>query len=152
MGISTIPYRKFSAACCHASRALRKIEAMLADTGADRKKELIIAGGYNIYPGEVEEVPYQHPKVKEAVCYGMPDEYRGETVKVTIVAKEGELLTQEEIVEFCRDKLAKYKMPKKVEFRKELPKSMIGKVLRRVLVEKEKAKNKKGRTGACSGE
>ncbi|MEE8385525.1 MAG: long-chain fatty acid--CoA ligase, partial [Dehalococcoidia bacterium] len=68
----------------------------------DRKKELILAGGYNIYPREVEEILYEHPKVKEAVCYGIPDEYRGETVKVAIVLKDGESATAEEIIEFCR--------------------------------------------------
>ncbi len=109
----------------------------------DRKKELILAGGYNIYPSEVEEVLYEHPKVKEAACFGVPDPYRGQTVKVAIVLKEGESATPEEIIEFCRERLARYKVPKLVEFRTELPKSLIGKVLRRVLVEEEEAKRKK---------
>ena len=108
----------------------------------DRKKEMIIAGGYNIYPREVEEVLYEHEKIKEAVCYGVPDAYRGETVKVAIVLKEGQTATPEEITEYCRTKLAKFKVPKMVEFRQELPKSPIGKVLRRVLVEEEKKKAK----------
>lgn len=103
----------------------------------DRKKELIIAGGYNIYPREVEEVLYEHPKVKEVACYGVPDPYRGQTVKVAIVLKEGQTATEEEIIEFCRERLARYKIPKLVEFRTELPKSPIGKVLRRVLMEEE---------------
>jgi long-chain acyl-CoA synthetase len=106
----------------------------------DRKKEMIIAGGYNIYPREIEEVLYEHPKVKEAVAYGVPHPYRGETVKVAIVLKEGETATPEEIIEFCRERLARFKVPKIVEFRDSLPKSLIGKVLRRVLVEEEKAK------------
>jgi long-chain acyl-CoA synthetase len=106
----------------------------------DRKKEMIIAGGYNIYPREIEEVLYEHPKVKEAVAYGVPHPYRGETVKVAIVLKEGETATPEEIIEFCRERLARFKVPKIVEFRESLPKSLIGKVLRRVLVEEEKAK------------
>jgi long-chain acyl-CoA synthetase len=106
----------------------------------DRKKEMIIAGGFNVYPREIEEVIYEHPKVKEAVCYGAPDEYRGQTIKVCIVLKEGETATPEEIVDFCRPRLAKFKMPKLIEFRDDLPKSLIGKVLRRVLVEEEKAK------------
>jgi long-chain acyl-CoA synthetase len=106
----------------------------------DRKKELILAGGYSIYPSEIEEVLYEHPKVKEAVCYGVPDPYRGQTVKVAIVLKGGEIATPEEIIEFCRERLARYKVPKLVEFRKELPKSLIGKALRRVLVEEEEAK------------
>ncbi len=103
----------------------------------DRKKELILAGGYNIYPREIEEVLYEHPKIKEAVCYGIPDEYRGQTVKCAIVLKEGQSATEEEIIEFCRPNLARYKVPKIIEFRSELPKSLIGKVLRRVLVEEE---------------
>ena len=106
----------------------------------DRKKEMIIAGGYNIYPREIEEVLYEHPKVKEAVAYGVPHPYRGETVKVAIVLKEGETATAEEIIKFCRERLARFKVPKIVEFRESLPKSLIGKVLRRVLVEEEKAK------------
>jgi long-chain acyl-CoA synthetase len=106
----------------------------------DRKKEMIIAGGFNIYPREVEEVLYEHPKVKEAVCFGVPDPYRGETVKVCIVLREGEGATPEEITEFCRTRLARFKVPKLVEFRKELPKSLVGKVLRRVLVEEGDAK------------
>jgi len=109
----------------------------------DRKKEMIIAGGYNIYPREVEEVLYEHEKIKEAACYGVPDEYRGETVKIAVVLKEGQTATPEEITEYCKTKLAKYKVPKKIEFRKELPKSPIGKVLRRVLVEEEKKKAQK---------
>ena len=104
----------------------------------DRKKEMILAGGYNIYPREVEEVLYEHPKVKEAVCYGIPDPYRGQTVKVCIVLKEGESAAPEEITEFCRTRLARFKLPRQVEFREELPKSPIGKVLRRALVEEER--------------
>lgn len=106
----------------------------------DRKKEMIIAGGFNIYPRDVEEVLYEHPKVKEAACFGVPDPYRGQTVKVVIVLKDGTSATEEEIIEFCRPRLARYKIPKLVEFTDELPKSLIGKVLRRVLVEREKAK------------
>jgi long-chain acyl-CoA synthetase len=111
----------------------------------DRKKEMIIAGGYNIYPREIEEILYEHPKVKEAVCYGVPDEYRGQTVKCSIVLKEGQTSTPEEIIEFCKPNLAKYKVPKLIEFRDELPKSLIGKVLRRVLVEEEEAKHKQAK-------
>lgn len=108
----------------------------------DRKKDMIIAGGYNIYPREIDEVLYQHPKVAEAVAVGIPDEYRGETVKAFVVPKEGETLTEEDIIEFCKEKLAAYKTPKKVEFRSELPKSAVGKILRKVLREEEAAKNK----------
>ena len=110
----------------------------------DRKKDMIIAGGFNIYPRDIEEVLYEHPKVKEAVCYGVPDPYRGQTVKVAIVLKEGESATEEEIIEFCRSRLARYKIPKLIEFRDSLPKSLIGKVLRRVLMEEEEKKSKAG--------
>ena len=106
----------------------------------DRKKDMIIAGGFNIYPRDVEEVLYQHPKVKEAVVAGIPDPYRGETVKAYIVLKEGETATAEEIIEFCRGNMAKYKVPTAVEFRTELPKTIVGKILRRMLVEEEKKK------------
>ena len=99
-----------------------------------------------ILPRDVEEVLYEHDKVKECVCYGVPDSYRGETVKVCVVLKEGQTATPEEITEYCRAKLAKFKVPKLVEFRSELPKSPIGKVLRRVLVEEEKQKQKGDRT------
>ncbi len=106
----------------------------------DRKKDIIIASGYNIVPREVEEVLYAHPKVQEAVVAGVPDPYRGETVKAYIVLKEGETATPEEIIAFCKERLAPYKVPKLVEFRSELPKSAVGKFLRRVLVEEEKRK------------
>ena len=106
----------------------------------DRKKDLIISGGFKIYPREVEEVLYQHPRVQEAVAYGIPDPYRGEQVKVIIVPQPGARLTAEEIVEYCQPRLASYKLPKIVEFRTELPKSMVGKVLRRLLREEEAEK------------
>jgi long-chain acyl-CoA synthetase len=101
----------------------------------ERKKDMIIAAGYNIYPREVEEVLYQHPGVKEAVAFGVPDAYRGETVKVVIVPQDGVPLTAEEIKAHCQGELAVYKVPTIVEFRRELPKSLVGKVLRRVLKE-----------------
>ncbi len=103
----------------------------------DRKKDMIIAGGFNIYPREVDEVLFEHPKVMEAVTVGIPDEYRGETVKVYVVLKPGEECTEDEIISFCRERLAPYKAPKMVEFRTELPKTMVGKVLRRALREEE---------------
>ncbi|GBF33053.1 long-chain-fatty-acid--CoA ligase [Desulfocucumis palustris] len=104
----------------------------------DRKKDLVIAGGYNIYPREVEEVLYEHPKVKEAVVAGVPDKYRGETLKAYIILKDNETASDQEIIKFCQERLAKYKVPKKIEFRQELPKTMVGKILRRVLVEEER--------------
>ena len=106
----------------------------------DRKKDMIIAGGYNIYPREIDEVLYQHPKVAEAVAVGIADEYRGETIKAFVVPREGETLTEEDIIAFCREKLAAYKAPKMVEFRTELPKSAVGKILRKVLRDEEAAK------------
>jgi long-chain acyl-CoA synthetase len=99
----------------------------------DRKKDMIICGGYNVYPRDVEEVLYKHPAVQEAAVLGVPDEYRGETVRAFIVLKEGQAATAEEIIAFCGEHLARYKVPTAVEFRTELPKSAVGKVLRREL-------------------
>jgi long-chain acyl-CoA synthetase len=110
----------------------------------DRKKDMIVASGYNVYPREVEEVLFEHPDVAEAVAVGIPDEYRGETVKAYVVKRSGALTTEEEIAVFCADHLAPYKAPKVVEFREELPKSAVGKLLRRVLVEEERAKMASG--------
>ncbi|HWQ70569.1 MAG TPA: long-chain fatty acid--CoA ligase [Patescibacteria group bacterium] len=109
-------------------------------TIVDRKKEMIIAGGFNVYPREVEEPLYEHPSIKEAVAVGLPDPYRGETVKVYIVLKEGERATEQEIIDFCKQRMAKHKVPTLVEFRQELPKTLVGKVLRRTLREAEMAK------------
>jgi long-chain acyl-CoA synthetase len=108
----------------------------------DRKKDMIIASGFNIYPRDIEEVLYEYPKIKEAAVAGIPDEYRGETVKAYIVLKEGETATEEEIIHFCKENLAKYKVPKMIEFRPALPKTIVGKVLRRTLVEEELKKQK----------
>jgi long-chain acyl-CoA synthetase len=107
----------------------------------DRKKDMILgAGGYNIYPREVEEALYQHPKVKECAAVGIPVPGKGERVKAFVVLKAGETATEEEILEFCRENLAGYKVPRFIEFRDELPMTMVGKVLRRVLLEEEKKK------------
>ncbi len=106
----------------------------------DRKKDMVIAGGYNIYPRDIDEVLYQHPKVAEAVAVGVNDEYRGETIKAYVVLQPGETATEKEITDFCREKLAAYKVPKLVEFRPELPKSAVGKILRRILRDEEDAK------------
>jgi long-chain acyl-CoA synthetase len=108
----------------------------------DRKKELIIAGGYNIYPREVEEVLYEHPKILEVCVAGVPDSYRGEIVKAFVVLRPGEQASTDEIREFAKARLAAYKVPRAVEFRDELPKTLIGKVLRRALIEEEQAKQK----------
>jgi long-chain acyl-CoA synthetase len=106
----------------------------------DRKKDMIIVSGYNVYPREIEEVLYSHPSVQEAVAVGVPDEYRGETVKAFIVLKPGQSATPEEIEGFCRKQLAPYKVPRLIEFRASLPKTAVGKILRRILVEEAKSK------------
>ncbi len=105
----------------------------------DRKKDMILGtGGYNIYPREVEDVLYEHPKILEAAVAGVPvAKEKGERVKAYVILKPGETATEEEIIEYCRQNLAPYKVPKFVEFRTELPKTMVGKILRRVLVEEE---------------
>jgi long-chain acyl-CoA synthetase len=99
----------------------------------DRKKDLIISSGYNIYPRDVEEVYFEHPKVAEAAVIGIPDAKRGENVKVFIVLKKGQTATVEEMIAYCEGKLAKYKWPTEIEFRDELPKSNVGKVLKKEL-------------------
>jgi long-chain acyl-CoA synthetase len=106
----------------------------------DRKKDLIIASGYNIVPREVEEVLFMHPKVMEACVVGVPNPHRGELVKAYLVLKPGAEATVDEIRTFCKEYLAQYKVPKAVEFRKEIPKSQVGKVLRRALLEEESTK------------
>jgi long-chain acyl-CoA synthetase len=108
----------------------------------DRKKDVIISGGYNIYPREVDEVLYQHPKVQAACVIGIPDAYWGETVKAYIVLKQGQTATEAEIVHFCKETLAAYKVPKSIEFRTELPQTIVGKILRRTLRDEEIAKKK----------
>ncbi|MRR18325.1 MAG: long-chain fatty acid--CoA ligase, partial [Deltaproteobacteria bacterium] len=112
-------------------------------TLVDRKKDLIIAGGFNIYPREVDEVLCRHASVAEAVTVGIPDAYRGETVKVFVVLKQGQKATEKEIINFCKDKLAPYKVPKIVEFRESIPKSAVGKILRKMMREEEIGKGKK---------
>ncbi len=110
----------------------------------DRKKELIIVGGFNVFPREIDELIYQHPKVKEGITVGVPDPYRGERIKVYIVLKEGETATEEEFIAYFRQNLTPYKVPSEVEFRTELPKSAIGKILRRQLREEEIRKAQSG--------
>jgi long-chain acyl-CoA synthetase len=104
----------------------------------ERAKDMILASGFNVYPREIEEVLFRHPAVQEAAVVGVPDEYRGETVAAFIVLKPGVVAsdsTRQEIVSFCRKELTAYKVPKIIEFRESLPKSLIGKVLRRELRE-----------------
>ena len=103
----------------------------------DRKKDMVVSGGYNVYPKEIEDVYLEHPKVAEAAAIGVPHPTRGEQVKLMLVLKEGESATEEEMIAYCSDKLAKYKWPTMVEFRSELPKSAVGKILKHVLREEK---------------
>jgi len=103
----------------------------------DRKKDMIISGGYNVYPRDIEEVLYENPKIKEACAIGIPHPHRGEAVKVFVVLKAGEASTQDELIEYCRSRLARYKLPTEIEFRTELPKTNVGKILRRDLKAEE---------------
>jgi long-chain acyl-CoA synthetase len=117
--------------------------AVIDDEGfisiVDRKKDMINAAGFKVYPREVEEVLYMHPDVLEAVVIGVPDDYRGETVKAFVVPKHGGQLNAEDLTEHCRRELAAYKVPRLFEFRDELPKSAVGKLLRRLLAEEQAA-------------
>jgi long-chain acyl-CoA synthetase len=106
----------------------------------DRKKDMIKSGGENVYPREVEEVLLRHPKVKEAAVVGLPQGLRGELIKAYVVLKEGEQASAADLLDHCRCMLAKFKVPKRVEFRTELPKTLVGKVLRRVLLDEEAKK------------
>jgi long-chain acyl-CoA synthetase len=117
----------------------------------DRKKDMIIAGGFNIYPREVEEVLYEHPAVFEAAVIGVPDLYRGETVKAYVVLRPGAKATQEEIITFCREKISAFKAPRLVEFKEALPKTAVGKILRRQLVAEEKERQAKKPMGGDVG-
>ncbi|MCX7917880.1 MAG: AMP-binding protein [bacterium] len=98
-----------------------------------RKKDVIIVGGLNVYPTEVEGVIYKHPKVKEVAVIGIPDQLRGETIKAIIVPKEGENIAEQEIKNFCREHLASYKVPTIIEFRNDLPKTGSGKIRKELL-------------------
>jgi long-chain acyl-CoA synthetase len=118
----------------------------------DRKKEMIVAGGFNVYPSEVDAVLFAHPKILEACTIGVPDEYRGETVKSYIVLKAGETAGAEEIIAHCREALAAYKVPKIVEFIDELPKSAVGKVLRRELKALDAKNRESSGTASSPGE
>jgi long-chain acyl-CoA synthetase len=104
----------------------------------DRKKEMILSGGFNVYPRDVEEVLYMHSQVQEAAVIGTPDAFLGECVKAFVVPRNGVSPAPDEIIEFCRQHLVAYKVPKQVEFRASLPKTLVGKVLRRVLIEEER--------------
>ncbi len=109
-------------------------------TIVDRKKDMIVASGYNVFPQEIDEILFEHPKILEACTIGIPDAYRGEAPKVYVVLKEGQRLAAEEIIAFCKEKLAPYKVPHQIEFIDALPKSAVGKVLRRELKELDRKK------------
>jgi long-chain acyl-CoA synthetase len=108
----------------------------------DRKKDMIIAGGFNIYPREIDEVLHRHPQVEMAVSIGIPDDYRGETVKAYVILKEGEEASAEDIIAFCKKRLTSYKVPRLIEFRDALPQSSVGKILRKTLRDEELEKVK----------
>jgi len=110
----------------------------------DRMKDLIIASGYNIYPRTIEEALYEHPAVAEAVCIAIDDEYRGQAPKAFVTLKAGQTATVDELCDFLKDKLNKLEMPKAIEIRDELPKTLIGKLSKKELVAEEKAKAAKG--------
>lgn len=100
-----------------------------------RKKDMIITSGFNVYPKEVEEILYEHPSIREAVVFGIPDAYRSEVVTAVVVLKEPNTLSAEELLHYCRERLTPYKIPRHIHFREELPKTSVGKILRRTLVE-----------------
>jgi long-chain acyl-CoA synthetase len=99
----------------------------------DRIKDMIISGGYNVYPRDIDEVLYEHPKIVEACAVGIPHPKRGESIKAFVVLKQGQTLTEKEVIDYCAERLARYKLPVAVEFREELPKSNVGKILRKDL-------------------
>lgn len=106
----------------------------------DRKKDMILSGGYNVYPRDIDEALYEHPFVQEACAIGIPHPTRGEAIKVFVVMKEGKTATEEELIKYCSEKLAKYKLPTEIEFRDELPKTNVGKILRKDLRAEEESK------------
>ncbi len=103
----------------------------------DRKKEMILVGGNNVYPTEIEKILYEKTEIQEAAVIGLPDKSRGEYIKAFVVLKKGASLKEEDVINYCKENLSHIKVPRKVEFRNELPKSLIGKILKRVLQEKE---------------
>jgi long-chain acyl-CoA synthetase len=103
-----------------------------------RKKDMIIVSGFNVYPSEVEGVLYMHPAIQEAAVIGVPDSYRGESVKACVVLKQGAQVTEEELKAHCEKNLAEFKVPRHFDFRQSLPKTAVGKILHRVLREEGK--------------
>jgi len=106
----------------------------------DRIKDMIISGGYNVYPRDIDEVLFEHPQILEACSIGIPHEKRGEAIKAFVVLKEGEKMTDREVIDYCKTKLATYKLPTVIEFAQELPKSNVGKILRKDLRKMEDKK------------
>jgi len=104
----------------------------------DRKKDMILVSGFNVYPNEIEEVIASHPGVLETAVIGVPDDKSGEAVKAFIVKKDPNL-TAEDVIRFCRERLTAYKVPRHIEFRTDLPKTNVGKILRRQLRDEKKA-------------
>ncbi len=99
----------------------------------DRKKDMLLCSGFNVYPREIDEVLYTNPKLCEACTIGVPDEKRGETVKACVVLKPGETMTCQEVMDYCKERLAPYKVPKIVEFIDQLPRTQVGKPARKAL-------------------
>ncbi len=121
--------------------------AIMDDDGyffiVDRKKDMAIVGGYNVYPREIDEVLHGHPKIKEAVSVGIPHPSKGEVMKAYVVLEDGVSMDKNEVIAYCREHLAQYKVPRQIEFRDGLPRTMVGKVLRRVLQAEEIEKQQK---------
>ena len=113
----------------------------------DRQKDVVITGGENIYPREIEEVLYSHPKIVEAAVIGVPHSVGGQVVKAFVVVKPGETLERRDVLQYCSERLAKFKVPRQIEFRESLPKAATGKILRRALAEEEAAKPRRRRGG-----
>ena len=108
-------------------------------TIVDRKKDVVISSGFNVYPKEIDEILFEHPDIVEACAVGIPDEKRGEAVKAYVVKRPESILTEKDVILFCKKKLAGYKVPSKIEFIDEIPKSAIGKILRRKLKDRNEA-------------
>ena len=132
------------------ARAMRNGWFYLGDIGffdedgyltiSDRKKDLIVASGFNVYPTEIDDILFSHPDIIEACCIGVPDQYQGETVKAYVVVQPDKTLTEDEVKVFCKERMASYKVPTEIEFIRELPKSAVGKILRRKLREMDQQK------------
>lgn len=110
----------------------------------DRKKDIILSSGYNVYPREIEEILYEHPKIQKAAAIGIPDVKRGEKIKVFIVPNEGDVVDVDEVMHYCEQKLAKYKLPSEIEIRSSLPETNVGKILKKELRKEEEEKRKGG--------